>query len=343
MSKISFILFGLLVVLAVLASAENEEQSLSQKISSLRIARDADAGRRNKKNRNGKKNKKNKRRKNKRKNKKRTNKNKKRTNKGSRAQGRMVDGKCLESATTAMSRWRNQVANFMKQKTRIEKQAEIAEKKSGKKAVFAPIAKKLIDVGGGNKSNLSCSGSVDSDGAKQLANLTTTLEECEKEVNMTCNPENFPKPNMTAVDACAASVTSFETEAQKCYDLSKEATAEDACTCWTNADMMKYSDEVKSCKVEAVSDIAKGLKACKAAFSKCRQYEDAAISTIQTCSQSADQLKAKAEALTKNKEALTDVKAKIAKATSSASSRAPATDCAGFLSLVLQSKCISRV
>merc|ERR1712029_1052193 len=261
MSKISLILFGLLVVLAVLASAENEEQSLSQKISSLRIARDADAGRRNKKNRNGKKNKKNKRRKNKRKNKKRKNKNKKRTNKGSRAQGRMVDGKCLESATTAMSRWRNQVANFMKQKTRIEKQAEIAEKKSGKKAVFGPIAKKLIDVGGGNKSNMGCSGSTDSDGAKQIANLTMTLEECEKEVNSTCNPDNFPKANMTAVDACAASVTSFETEAQKCFDLSKEATAEDACTCWTGDDMTKYSDEVKSCKIEAVSEIAKGLKA----------------------------------------------------------------------------------
>ena len=340
LSKLCLII-GLFLFLALLVSANNEEQSLSQQASSIRIKREADPGRRNK-NKKAKRRNKGKGRNNGKKNK-RKNKNKKRTNKGSRGQGRMVDGKCLESATTAMSRWRNQVANFMKQKTRIEKQAEIAEKKSGKKAVFALIAKKLIDVGGGNKSALTCSGSADSDGAKQLSNLTITLEECGKEVNMTCNSDNFPKANMTAVDACTASVTSFETEAQKCYDLSKEATAEDACTCWTNADMMKYSDEVKSCKVEAVSDIAKGLKACKAAFSKCRQYEDAAISTIQTCSQSADQLKAKAEALTKNKEALTDVKAKIAKATSSASSRAPATDCAGFLSLVLQSKCISRV
>merc|ERR1712227_1090014 len=48
MSKISIILFGLLVALAVLASAENEEQSLSEKLSSLRVARDADPGRRNK-------------------------------------------------------------------------------------------------------------------------------------------------------------------------------------------------------------------------------------------------------------------------------------------------------
>merc|ERR1712018_327936 len=48
MSKISIILFGLLVALAVLASAENEEQSLAEKLSSLRVARDADPGRRNK-------------------------------------------------------------------------------------------------------------------------------------------------------------------------------------------------------------------------------------------------------------------------------------------------------
>merc|ERR1712117_643808 len=113
--------------------------------------------------------------KNKRKNKKNT-KNKKRTIKGSRSQGRMIDGKCIESATTAMRRWKDQVGNFLKQKTRIEKQSGIAEKKAGKEAVFAPIVKKLIDVGGGNKSALTCSGSADSDGAKQLANLTMTLE-----------------------------------------------------------------------------------------------------------------------------------------------------------------------
>ena len=52
MSKISIILFGLLIVLAVIASAENEEQSLSEKLSSMRVARDADAGRRRKKNKN---------------------------------------------------------------------------------------------------------------------------------------------------------------------------------------------------------------------------------------------------------------------------------------------------
>ena len=321
----------------------------------MRVARDAVAGngrknvKKEKKRRNTRKNeKKQKTRRNKRKNEKKekkkmnkkiTNKKKnmKRTSKGSRSQGRMIDGKCIENAVTVMRRWKDQVGNFLKQKTRIEKQSGIAEKKAGKKAVFGPIAKKLIDVGGGNKSALTCSGSSDSDGAKQLANLTMTLEECEKEVNASCNPENFPKPNMTMVEECSKTVEGFEKEAKKCFDLSKEATAEDACTCWNSDNMTKYSEEVKSCKISEVGDIAKGLKNCTGAFSKCRKYEDAAISTIQTCSQTADQLKAKAEALSKNKDALTDVKAKIAKATARRRhARAPATDCAGFLKLVVK-------
>ena len=333
----------------------------------MRVARDADAGkgrknvkkekkRRNKrknvkkekKRRNKRKNekkemnkrknvKKEKKKRNKRKNMKRTNKKKNKKNKSSRSQGRMIEGKCFENAITAMRRWKDQVGNFLKQKTRIGKHSGISENKAGKKAVFGPIAKRLIDVGGGNKSALTCSGSADSDGAKQLANLTMTLEECEKEIHAFCHPENFPNANMTMVEECAKTVEGFENEAKKCFDLSKEATAEDACTCWTSDNMTKYSEDVKSCKISEVGNIAKGLKNCKDAFSKCRKYEDAAISTIQFCSQSADQLKAKAETLSKNKDALTDVKAKIAKATARRRhARAPATDCAGFLKLVVK-------
>merc|ERR1711902_14934 len=48
MNKISLIIFGLFIVLAVFVTAENEEQSLSAKFSSMRVARDADAGKRRK-------------------------------------------------------------------------------------------------------------------------------------------------------------------------------------------------------------------------------------------------------------------------------------------------------
>merc|ERR1712223_1781272 len=201
-SKLCLILFGLVVAIAVLASAENnEDSSLSEELASSRVARFAEAqagkkkrkalrkrkrkqrknkkskkglkkrkNRKNKtrKNKKGKKSKKNRKNKNKRKNR---NKNRK-NNKGTRKSTRTIDGVCLESAVTAMRRWKDVVTNFEKQKKRIDKQSEIAGKKSGKQSVFGPIALKLVDLGGGNKSALTCSGSATSEGALQLTNLT---------------------------------------------------------------------------------------------------------------------------------------------------------------------------
>ena len=210
--KICLILFGLLVALAVLASAENsEENSLSEEVASTRLAREAEAGkkksrknkskksrkgrkgkkksRKNKKNKSAKKSKtgrkgRRKSRKN-RKNKsakksRKERKGRKRTNKN--RSGRTLTGDCLEDAITAMKRTAGVVANFKAQNTRITKHTSIAGNKGGKKGVFGPIAHKLVDLGGGNKSALSCSGSTTSSGAKQLTNLTNTLFACEVSV-----------------------------------------------------------------------------------------------------------------------------------------------------------------
>ena len=330
MSKISLILFGLLVVVAVFATAENEEQSLSEKLSSMRVARDADPKRKkmrkskkNKRKNNKKKNnkKKNKRKNNKRKNKKNgKNKNSKRRNKknGKNKNNRQSDqllckdgqtlcppppapvavpvvdtpaptpGACVEKSMTAMNRWMTQVANFNKQKTRIEKQTAIAEKKLTKKDVFGPVAMKLIDVGGGNKSALTCSGSADSAGALQLANLTMKLEECAMKINASCNMEDFPKPDPTTLEACTASVLAFETKAQECLDLSKQDFCEDACGCWKSSDMDTLCEEVKSCNIAETKDVGDALKEYKAAFSECRKLEDESIDSIALCSQTAE-------------------------------------------------------
>ena len=155
---------------------------------------------------------------------------------------------------------------------------------------------------------------------------------CEMNINASCNPDNFPKANWTLVAACNATVNSFEKEAKRCLDLSKEETAEEACTCWTGDDMMKYSEEVKTCKIPEVGDIAKGLKSCKGNVSECRQYEDAAIHSIQLCSRSEDKHLSKIESLSKIKDALTDIKAKITKVVASAS--ASATNCPEMLGLI---------
>merc|ERR1711933_425518 len=154
--------------------------------------------------------------------------NRRKNNKGTRKSTRTLDGMCIENAVTAMKRWKDVVTNFEKQKKRIDKQSEIAGKKSGKQSVFGPIALKLVDLGGGNKSALTCSGSATSEGALQLTNLTSTLFDCEVLVNASCTTD-FPMPNMTFVDACVNATDLFKTLATECMTMSKEATATEAC------------------------------------------------------------------------------------------------------------------
>ena len=258
-----------------------------------------------------------------------------------RVSSRALTGDCLVSAVIAMKRWKDAVGNFDKQLIRATKKSELAEKKFGKKDFFKPVALKLIDVGGGNKSALTCAGSNDSVGAKQLSNLTQTLEACEEQINSTCHPENLPAPDQyEGFKECNISVTSFKIEIQNCFEKSKDAeTSEEACECWTSSNMTELSNSVATCKVDAASFNNKAVKECIDVFSKCRKFEDDSVSSIKACSQSVSELAEKATVLTKNKDALGDVKAKIAKATSSTriNPRAPATNCQEFLVLVTQS------
>merc|ERR1711992_60349 len=373
-SKLCLIVFGLVVAIAGLASAENnEDSSLSEELASSRVARfaEAEAGkkkrkalrkrkkglkkrknrrnktRKNKKGEKSKKNRKNKRKnrkskKNKRKNRKnRKNRNKnknRKNNKGTRKSARSIDGMCLESAVTAMRRWKDVVTNFEKQKKRIDKQSEIAGKKSGKQSVFGPIALKLVDLGGGNKSALTCSGSATSEGALQLTNLTGTLFDCEVLVNASCTTD-FPMPNMTFVDACVNATDLFKTLATECMTMSKEATATEACACWSAPEMTMASDAVKDCKIAEVSSIAQGLKACKDAFSTCRKFEDEAVSSMAACSVSVDTLKAKAAALSQSKTAMEAAASTVSGITGNKGywgrkKRAAAADAAAFITLV---------
>merc|ERR1712130_312263 len=177
----------------------------------------------------------------------------------------------------------------------------------------------------------------DTDGAKKLTNLTQTLFDCEVEVNTSCHTDNFPAANATKISECELAVATFKTETKKCVDLSKAATASDACECWTSSNYSSISDAVKTCKISEVSTVAKGLKACTAAFSKCRKFEDDVVDAFSSCSKSVSEITLKAAALHKNKAALAEVKTKVAKITGSSRgrvARAAYTDCASFIVLV---------
>jgi len=238
---------------------------------------------------------------------------------------------------TAMNRWLRVVSNYKKQSIRIKGQKSLADKKKGKKGLFSPVLNQLISAGGGNKSALTCAGSSNSSGAAQLKNLTVTLDACMKNINTSCNMEDFPKPNATLVEKCDNSTATFEIEAEKCRKLSKNSTSADACTCWNG--MANVSEAVVGCsRTDEQEKIKNATKKCKEAFGKCRKFEDDAVSILKSCSESSEKLKQKAAALSKNKDALTEAKAKIAKTTGSSGRRrrAAATNCGEFIALAVR-------
>ena len=140
--------------------------------------------------------------------------------KRTRTRSGLVSEICLQQSLTVMKMWKDVISNFEKQKKRMEKQNVTGGNKSGKKGVFAPTARRLVDLGGGNKSELSCAGRTDNNGALQLKNLTDTLFDCEDDVHKACDPANFPQPNMTFISICDDLVTKFKAGAKECLDKS---------------------------------------------------------------------------------------------------------------------------
>ena len=272
--------FFLLAAVALLTALAVAHSDTEQNDLLARDARDASPRRKMKKGSKLKKNKKG----SKRMNKKRARKTGRRGKK-ERKSGRAVDAKCIAQITLGMRRWKDVVTNFKRQAARITDNKKKGGNKATKKGLFAPIANKLLNLGGGNKNALECNGTTIGEAAANLTKLSKDLFDCEKNVNDACNPINFPKPNETLISKCDALVAKFEKEADKCMKLSKdEAKAEEGCACWTADEMKKFTEDVNECKVtEDMSKIKSQLKSCTKAFGKCRNLEDEAIESIYLC------------------------------------------------------------
>ena len=289
MNKICLILLGVLAISALSSAwwGRSKEESLSEDLVYSRLARSPEAygrkrkaGKKSSRRRGKSKGRKSKRgRKTKRKGGNRR--------KEMKTSARMEDSDtCFEKSITIMRMWKDIISNFEKQSKRMEKQNGTGVSKAGKAGIFAPIALSLIETGGGDKSNLSCAGSIDNAGAKQLKNLTNVLTGCEADIKKMC--ASFSKPNMTKLAECKVLAEKFKTGAQKCLDISIGADSESkdsACQCWTNATLDKTVQDAKMCKFpNEAKTIAEELKNCTKTFGKCRKYEDAVVTAISACS-----------------------------------------------------------
>ena len=202
-----------------------------------------------------------------------------------RSSNKTVFAICFKHSIHIMKMWKDVVHNFHKQNMRMKRQNTTGGNKFGKKDAFLSTAKKLLFTGGNNKLNLSCDGSTTNKGAVQLKNLTDTLSSCATDITTVCKTSSWPQPDMTKVSQCDTLASQFNKGAEACLTKTiKEANATSACACWTESNLNKTVQDVKKCKFSTEAEkIKKALKKCTASFSKCRKYEDAAITVISAC------------------------------------------------------------
>merc|ERR1711872_1133148 len=229
---------------------------------------------------------------------------------------RTVNSTCLDVAIKLMNIVNKKITNFLVQQKRMTKFNSTGGKKQAKKGLFAPIANKIIDIGGGNASDLSCSGNKTNPGAKKLKEIITNLKSCEDKIKSACDPSAYPLPNKTEADACKTNMESMKTKVEAC---SKKSGSE-ACTCWLDSELKAVADKVKKCDISSENKKVTTIhKQCTGNFSACKKVEDTAVTYIYACSQSADDLKVKAAQTKKNVDALKSAKEKTEKLAGSSS------------------------
>jgi hypothetical protein len=108
-----------------------------------------------------------------------------------------VSTTCFETAVNFLKIWKDLVINFDQQKNRMTKQNKTGGKSNFKKQC--------------NKFQFRQQKWKERAGAKQMTNLTMILHGCELKINASCNPANFPKPNITALKECDTLIKTFKT------------------------------------------------------------------------------------------------------------------------------------
>merc|ERR1712013_593315 len=151
---------------------------------------------------------------------------------------------CLKTALQLLKFQKDNVNNFLARHVRQQRQNALSSKKKGKKGEYAEPAARLIQSGGGNKSNLTCGGSTTSEGAKQLLNLTDLLSGCSEKIHEACTPPSGI--NQTFMSECYDKSKGYNTTLSKC--VSKGLSGEDPCSCFMEPKLVGAMTNLRPCK-----------------------------------------------------------------------------------------------
>merc|ERR1719504_280636 len=195
---------------------------------------------------------------------------------------------CLTTAIQLLKFQKDNVNNFLSRHTRQIKQNALTTKKQGKKGEFAEPAARLIQSGGGNKSNLICGGSTNSTGAKQLLNLTNLLDGCSAAIKTACTPPSGI--NQTFMTDCYEKSKGFNTTLTGCVSTALKGS--DPCSCFTDAKLVGAMTKLKPCKGKDEAKLAaKARTTCLTQMRACNGYVELAGRLQYTCKYTADDLK----------------------------------------------------
>lgn len=222
---------------------------------------------------------------------------------------------CVSDAVSAMKVWKDQVGNFLKRKKRIEKQLNIMDGKFSKRMDFSGISDNITFVGGGDASNLTCSGSNTSSKALLLGSLKTSIDSCNATIGTDCNSTLLMMDislNSTGLEECFNITTNFTEQADLCMD------SEAPCECWGALVNDPSFVDVKQCSFATeAKKVAQAKTKCTNSFSGCRGYERASNPAMADCSKSVSDLSTLASTLTANSAAVSSALTKIKSLTGS--------------------------
>merc|ERR1711936_289546 len=215
---------------------------------------------------------------------------------------------CLTKAIKLLKFQKDNVNNFLTRHTRQLKQNALSTKKQGKKGEFAEPAARLIQAGGGNKSNLTCGGSTTSAGAIQLLNLTTLLESCSADIHAACTPPSGI--NQTFMSECYDKSKGFNTTLTGC--VTTALSGADPCSCFTDAKLVGAMTNLKSCKGKNESKLAAAARTkCLTQMRACNGYVEQAGRLQYTCKYTEDDLKKTLAQITANNATVAAAMAKV--------------------------------
>merc|ERR1712013_238831 len=228
--------------------------------------------------------------------------------KGNRQSTAKVNLTCLEDAVTFTKFLKDNVVNFLRRNTRLTAQNSLTNKKAAKKGEYKEPAARLIQAGKGDKTNLTCSGSTTSVGAKKMKTVTDILDGCEIGIKKACKPPD--SINTTTLDECKKNAILFNTTVNKCIFMATKG--EDACSCFQDPEVLKEKKILEKCKGKSEAKAAaKARTACLKVIKECKNASTNAATLQYACSYTTDHLLKTLKQLTTNLKAFGKLMDKI--------------------------------